>query len=69
MTPTSLNKWRYSLYTLFVVFLLFNRYTYQITNTISPIKTVNVQTPTIFGQCLHGLVFLVIIRYMMDLHL
>ena len=68
MKPTSLDKWRYSIYTLLIAFLLFNPYLYQITNKIFSFKSLNGETP-FFVQCLHGIVFLMIIRYMMDLQL
>ena len=58
----SLDKWRYSFYTLLVAILVFNPYLYEITSKISPMKET-------FVQCLHGIVFLLIIRYMMDINL
>jgi len=69
MTPESIDKWRYSLLSLLVFILVVNPYTYRLTNSISPIKTIQSGAPSFFGLCLHGLVFLVIIRYMMDLKL
>jgi len=70
MTPASMDKWRYSFYSLFIFFLVSNPYTYKITNSLSPIKTtLSLGCPTFFGLCLHGLVFLLIIRYIMDLNL
>jgi hypothetical protein len=69
--PNSSDKWRYTLYTTFVLLLLFNPWTYKAVNSLlggllGPIASNN-GCPTILGFLLHALVFTLVVRYMMDM--
>ena len=71
--PASTDKWRYTLYTTLVVLILFNPWTYKLVNSLlsgltGPICN-GAGCPTILGFFIHAIVFTVIVRYMMDLHL
>ena len=68
--PTSGDKWRYSLYTVIVFFIIVNPMTYKLVNKLlGGILGVLADTkgcPTMSGIVVHGVVFLVAIRYLMD---
>lgn len=69
----SIDKWRYTFYTTFVLLLLFNPWTYTFVNHIlgsyvGPIASSN-GCPTYLGFAIHVIIFTLIIRYMMDLRL
>lgn len=69
----SSDKWRYTLYTTLVLLLLFNPWTYKLVNSllsrfIGTIASTN-GCPTLLGFGVHALVFTLIVRYMMDLHI
>ena len=73
MTPTSSDKWRYTLYTTILLLILFNPLTYNLVNSllsrfVGPIASNN-GCPTTLGFFLHATVFTFIVRYMMDLHI
>lgn len=71
--PTSLDKWRYSFYTLLVFILVVNPLTYKIINRIlvkmfgkiAEIKG----SPNMLGLLTHSIIFLLIVRYIMDMNL
>jgi len=72
MTPSSIQKWKYTLITSFILFLIFNPFTYGLTdNLLSPFlgKIAVSNCPTPLGFVLHIIVFTFIIRYTMELHL
>jgi hypothetical protein len=71
--PNYYDKWRFTFYTTFVLLLLFNPLTYKIVNSVlgnllGPIASTN-GCPTILGFSIHVLLFTIVIRYMMDMHL
>jgi hypothetical protein len=71
--PTYSDKWRFTLYTTFVLLVLFNPWAYKLVNSllsglVGPIASSN-GCPTVVGFGVHVLVFTLIIRYMMDMHL
>ena len=71
--PDSSDKWRFTLYTTFVLLLLFNPWTYKLVNSllsglVGPIASSN-GCPTILGFLIHAAVFTVVVRYMMDLRI
>jgi hypothetical protein len=69
----SADKWRYTLYTTFVLLLLFNPWTYKLVDSLLSGLVGQIAgkygCPTIFGFLLHAVIFTLIIRYMMDLHI
>lgn len=71
--PNSSDKWRYTLYTTFVLLLLFNPWTYKFMNTTLSKFTGSIANkegcPTMLGFLLHALVFTVVVRYLMDLRI
>jgi hypothetical protein len=71
--PSASDKWRFTLYTTFVLVLLFNSWTFSVVNTllsrfIGQTATGN-GCPTVLGFVVHTVIFTLIIRYIMDLHL
>lgn len=69
--PGSSDKWRYTLYTTFVLLLLFNPIAYKFVNSllsslVGPIASSN-GCPTILGFLVHATVFTLVVRYMMDM--
>jgi len=69
----SADKWRYTLYTTFVLLLLFNPWAYKLVNSLlsrflGPIASKD-GCPTLLGFGIHALVFTIFIRYLMDLHI
>ena len=75
MRPTSSDKWRYTLYTTLVLLILFNPWTYQFMNSTfsrlfgGPAISSREGCPTLLGFLVHALVFTIVVRYMMDLHI
>jgi hypothetical protein len=70
---STMQKWKYTLITTFILFLIFNHYAFILTDKLlSPflgkISTSN-GCPTTIGFILHLVVFTLIIRYTMDLHI
>lgn len=67
----SSDKWRFTLYTTFVLLVLFNPWTYKFMNSLLSrfVGTIAGKDgcPTLFGFGIHALVFTLVIRYMMDL--
>jgi hypothetical protein len=77
--PTSNKKWSISIWSVLVVLLIFNPITYWVTNKIftslgAPTIVGNrglfyFSAPTMFGFILHLIVFLLVVRGMMDIKL
>ena len=73
MAVQSSDKWRYTIYTTFVLLVLFNPWTYKFMNSLlsdflGPISDKG-GCPTMTGFILHALIFTIILRYMMDLNI
>uniref|UniRef100_A0A6C0B2E1 Uncharacterized protein n=1 Tax=viral metagenome TaxID=1070528 RepID=A0A6C0B2E1_9ZZZZ len=71
--PGSSDKWRYTLYTTFVLLLLFNPETYKLMNSllgrfVGPVASKE-GCPTMLGFVIHAAVFTLVVRYMMDLRI
>jgi hypothetical protein len=69
----SYNKWKYTLYTTIIVLLIFNPFTFKfmnslLSNILGKIAS-NDGCPTLLGLVIHAVVFTLIIRFMMDLHI
>uniref|UniRef100_A0A6C0B8D4 Uncharacterized protein n=1 Tax=viral metagenome TaxID=1070528 RepID=A0A6C0B8D4_9ZZZZ len=69
--PSASDKWRFTLYSTFVLVILFNPWTYSLVNSllsrfIGQTATGN-GCPTPLGFAIHVIIFTLIIRYMMDL--
>lgn len=72
MTPSSIQKWKYTLITSFILFFIFHPYAYGLTDSLlSPFlgKIAVGNCPTTIGFLLHIIVFTLIIRYTMELHI
>jgi len=72
-SPESSDKWRYTLYTTFVLLVLFNPETYKLMNSllgrfVGPIASRD-GCPTMLGFVIHAAVFTLVVRYMMDLRI
>ena len=69
----SSDKWRFTLYTVLVAILIFNHWTYKLVSSILSdfIGTTASKDgcPTILGLGVHVVVFTLIIRFLMDLHI
>lgn len=66
------DKWRYTIYTTFLFFVVINQYTYKLVNSIFKgiVKiSYNDGCPTVNGTIIHGIIFTCILRFMMDLNL
>ena len=69
--PNSSDKWRYTLWTTLVLFIIFNPYTYKFTQKLLGVFLGQISSsvtgcPTHVGFLLHAIVFTLIVRYMMD---
>lgn len=69
--PNNNDKWRYTLYTTFLFFVVVNPLTYNLTNSLLKpfVKISSNGCPTIYGIVIHGIVFTLLLRYMMDLNI
>jgi hypothetical protein len=70
--PSSSMKWRISIFSALIFLLVVNPYTYELTNSlfsrfIGPIARNG--CPTTTGLILHTIVYILLVRYSMDLHL
>ena len=69
--PSYSDKWRFTLYTTFVLVILFNPWTYKLVNSLLSRFIGQIASssgcPTLLGFAVHVLVFTLVIRYMMDL--
>jgi len=80
-TPTLVNshslrsydKWRFTLYTTFLLLILFNPWTYNLMNSLLSGLVGNIAAkdgcPTLLGFGIHAVVFTLILRYLMDLRI
>ena len=66
MTPTSVDKWRYSLWSAFAFALVSHPIAYSATNRVFDSVLSNTNNPTPFGLLLHTFVFFLVIRVMMS---
>jgi hypothetical protein len=71
-SPSNFKKWQISLFSAFIFILVVNPYTYNLTNSllsgfIGPIARNG--CPTIVGILLHTVVYVLLVRYSMDLDL
>jgi hypothetical protein len=67
---SNFNKWKYTIYTSIVLFIIFNPYTYSLSNSIFGKilgKTEIKGCPTILGLIIHIIIFTFVIRYIMEL--
>jgi len=67
---TNYNKWKYTIYTSIILFIIFNPYSYKISNSIIGNiigKTEIKGCPTILGLIIHIIIFTLVIRYIMEL--
>jgi hypothetical protein len=70
---TTYDKWRFTLYTTFVLILLFNPWAYMLVNSILSGLVGMVANkygcPTLLGFGIHTVIFTIIIRLLMDMHI
>ena len=69
---SSSQKWNITLFSAFIFSLIVNPYTYKLTNSLfskilGPIAISGY--PTVMGLILHTVVYILLVRYSMDLHL
>lgn len=72
--PSSPQKWKITIFSALIFLLVVNPYTYKITQKIFgdilKIGTVAINgCPTTYGIFLHTVVYILLVRYSMDLHL
>ena len=69
--PSNSDKWRFTLYTVIMVIVLFNPYAFSIVDKLIG-SIVNISDkngcPTLAGFIVHIIVFTFVLRYSMDLH-
>ena len=64
---SNLNKWKYTIYTSIILFIIFNPYAYKLSNKIfGNIINKNGCTRNI-GLIIHIIIFTLVVRYIMDL--
>ena len=71
MALESSDKWRFTLYTVVMVVVLFNHYAFKLVNALLG-KVIgriadNCGSPTTLGFIVHTLVFTLVLRYSMDI--
>ena len=69
--PTNSDKWRFTLYTVIMVIVLFNHYTFIVVDKLlgNIVKILDKNgSPTLAGFIVHIIVFTLVLRYSMDLH-
>ena len=69
-TPSAMDKWRFTFYTVIAFILVIAPFTYGITNALLGGfvgKLVSKGCPTMMGLAVHTVVFTLLVRYMMDL--
>jgi hypothetical protein len=64
--PNNAAKWRYSAYSAILFFLIAMPATYFVTNKIFRVVTNSYGAPTYLGVLLHALVFLLVVRLLMQ---
>lgn len=70
--PSSTEKWNISLFSVLIFILVANPYTFRLTNRLlGPfVGTIAINgCPTTFGLFVHSIVYLLLVRYSMDLNL
>jgi hypothetical protein len=67
--PTNSDKWRFTLYTVIMVIVLFNNYTFMVVDKIlgSIVPIYKNGCSTSAGFIIHLMVFTLVLRYSMDL--
>ena len=71
-SPSNIQKWNISIFSAFIFLLVVNPYTYQLTHFLFSrfIGTiVRNGCPTTIGLILHTIVYVLLVRYSMDLNL
>lgn len=69
---SSSQKWQITLFSAFIFLLVVNPFTYKLTNSLfrSILGPIAVNgCPTVIGLALHTIVYILIVRYSMDLNL
>lgn len=69
--PASADKWRYTLWTTLVFFIIVNPVTYQLThkvfrNLLGPFANATTGCPSTLGIVVHGIVFTLVLRLLME---
>ena len=70
--PFSSEKWNITLFSAFIFLLVINPYTYNLTQSIfgKILGTIAINgCPTMVGLVLHTIVYILLVRYSMELHL
>jgi hypothetical protein len=65
--PNTYDKWRFSFIGGFIVLLIFNTYTFKLTNIIFGNILTPSNCPTLFGYILHTIVYILLVRLSMGL--
>ena len=66
LEPSNIDKWRFSFIGAFIVILIFNPVTFNLTHDLFT-KVLNKSScPTIFGYILHTIVYLLLVRLSME---
>jgi hypothetical protein len=71
-SPSNSEKWQISIFSAFIFLLVVNPYTYNLTNSLlsGVIGTIAKNgCPTAIGLLLHTIVYVLLVRYSMDLNL
>ena len=63
----SIDKWRYTYYTWYMFVFFNNPLTYNLVNNIFDLNTAKGNCPTNLGLYLHTILFIIVLRYSMDL--
>lgn len=71
-SPSSNQKWQITIFSAVIFLLVVNPFTYKLTNTLfsrilGPISVNG--CPTVVGLILHTIVYILLVRYSMDLNL
>jgi hypothetical protein len=71
-SPSNSQKWQISIFSAFIFLLVVNPYTYNLTNSLlgGIIGTIAKNgCPTMVGLLLHTVVYILLVRYSMDINL
>ena len=71
-SPSNSQKWQISIFSAFIFLLVVNPYTYNLTNSLlgGIIGTIAKNgCPTMVGLLLHTVVYILLVRYSMDMNL
>ncbi len=66
LKPSNIDKWRFSFIGAFIVIIIFNPLTFNITQNIFKNVLNKSKCPTIFGYILHTIVYLLLVRLSME---